>query len=55
MKDMNRRSALAFGLAAATATPLLTLASPAVAAKVYGLYDRDEHVLRKTTLEEMSH
>ena len=35
MKDLNRRSALALGLAAVTATPLLILASPAVA-KQYG-------------------
>ena len=31
MKDMNRRSALALGLAASAATPLLISAGPAVA------------------------
>jgi hypothetical protein len=41
MKDLNRRSALALGLAAATATPLLTLASPAVA-QAYGPNDGKE-------------
>jgi hypothetical protein len=35
MKDMNRRSALALGLAATAATPLLMLASPAFAKKEY--------------------
>jgi hypothetical protein len=35
MNDLNRRSALALGLATAAATPLLTLARPA-AAKEYG-------------------
>lgn len=38
MKDMNRRSTLALGLAAAAATPLLTLARPAMAHK-YGPND----------------
>jgi hypothetical protein len=37
MKDMNRRSALALGLAATAATPLLISAGPAVAkTKKYG-------------------
>ena len=42
MKDINRRSALALGVAAATATPLFTLARPAMAAKVYGPNDGKE-------------
>jgi hypothetical protein len=41
MEDMNRRCALGLGLAAATATPLLTLASPAVA-QTYGPNDGKE-------------
>lgn len=41
MKDMNRRSALALGLAATAATPLLISAGPAVA-KDYGPNDGKE-------------
>lgn len=43
MKDMNRRSALALGLAATAATPLLISAGPAVAkTKEYGPNDGKE-------------
>jgi quercetin dioxygenase-like cupin family protein len=42
MKDMNRRSALALGLAATAATPLLIVASPASAKKEYGPNDGKE-------------
>ncbi len=43
MKDMNRRSALALGLAATAAAPLLTFASPALAkTKEYGPNDGKE-------------
>jgi quercetin dioxygenase-like cupin family protein len=42
MKDMNRRSALALGLAATAATPLLMMASPALAKKEYGPTDGKE-------------
>ncbi|CAN7211174.1 hypothetical protein LJR231_000626 [Phyllobacterium sp. LjRoot231] len=43
MKDMNRRSALALGLAATAATPLLISASPAVAkTKKYSKTDGKE-------------
>ena len=42
MKDMNRRSALALGLAATAATPLLMVASPALAKKEYGPNDGKE-------------
>ena len=43
MRDMNRRSALALGLAATAATPLLTFASPALAkTKEYGKNDGKE-------------
>ena len=41
MKDMNRRSALMLGVSAAAATPLFTLASPAMA-QTYGPNDGKE-------------
>ena len=41
MKDVNRRSTLALGLAAAAATPLLTFARPAVA-QTYGATEGKE-------------
>jgi quercetin dioxygenase-like cupin family protein len=42
MEDMNRRSAMALGLTAAAATPLLALATPAAAA-MYGPEEGKEY------------